>query len=229
MSYERDTDKRTRGAGAIAAVDMVSAARHRRRVDVGRRTRQRDRAMAAITNGALGAIALSATRPTRAVPVGKIPSVRPTAAPAPTPDIFNTTGALATGTVHVLPGRTLTLDQVPPPPPRKQITSAYDPTDRPKLVQTPLPPLAPLPPPSAPSSGAGGAATGGGGATSGGTMSGGGGSVLVTGGPGGAPLNLPDLDTPTETTLAADHTTRNLVIAAGAGLAAYFLFFRRKP
>jgi len=65
MSYTRDGDRRTRGVGAIAAADNVSRARRLRQSQVHQTTRNRDRAMAAIAQGALGRFAS-----------GPIPSIR---------------------------------------------------------------------------------------------------------------------------------------------------------
>lgn len=56
MSYMRDGDRRTRGVGAVAAADNVSGARRRRQADIHHVTRQRDRAMADIAQGALGRV-----------------------------------------------------------------------------------------------------------------------------------------------------------------------------
>lgn len=56
MSYQKDRDALTRGAGAIAAADMVARARQGRRQAIGAGTQQRDRAMAAIARGSLGAV-----------------------------------------------------------------------------------------------------------------------------------------------------------------------------
>jgi uncharacterized membrane protein YgcG len=224
MAYERDTDRRTRGAGAIAAADLSAGHRQHARVGVGRATRQRDLAMAAVANGALGAVSRD-PRPSRRVP-SVIAQPRPAAGSGPAPlNIFGTSGALATGVVHAIP---VTVAVAPIPPPPKPIT-AYDPTGRPPLpVPAPLP-LTPLPPipTTAPSAGTTTGSSAGS-AGSGGTMSGGGGSVITTGG-AGAPLMLPDLDPlPIPDAMATDHSTRNLLIAGGVGLAAYFLFFRRK-
>lgn len=69
MSYTRDSDRATRGVGAIAAADMVSYARGQRRAQVGRETQRRDRAMAAIAQGALGGVRDYSTR-------GRIEAVR---------------------------------------------------------------------------------------------------------------------------------------------------------
>jgi len=225
MAYERDTDRRTRGAGAIAAADLSAQHRQHARVSVGHATRRRDRAMAAVANGALGAISRD-PRPSRRVP-NVIAQPRPAASSGPAPiNIFGTVGALSTGTVHAVP---TAVAADPPPPPPRPITT-YDPTGRPPLPKpTPLP-LTPLPPipTTAPSSGTTTGSSAGS-AGSGGTMSGGGGSVITTGG-AGAPLTLPDLNPlPLPDVVATDHMTRNLLIAGGVGLAAYFLFFRRKP
>jgi hypothetical protein len=225
MSYERDTDRRTRGAGAIAAADLSAQNRQIARVNVGRATRQRDRAMAAVANGALGAISRD-PRPSRRVP-NVVAQPRPAASSGPAPiSIFGTSGALATGTVHAIP---VTVAADPPPPPVRPIYT-YDPTGRPPLP-TPAPlPLTPLPPipTTAPSAGTTTGTTAGS-AGSGGTMSGGGGSVITTGG-AGAPLTLPDLNPlPIPDVMPTDNMTRNMLIAGGVGLAAYFLFFRRQP
>jgi len=58
MSYTRDGDRRTRGVGAIAAADNVSRARRMRQSQVNQITRNRDRTMAAIAQGALGRVAI---------------------------------------------------------------------------------------------------------------------------------------------------------------------------
>lgn len=55
MSYMRDRDALTRGVGAIAATDGSAARRHQR-AQMARATGARDRAMSAISRGAMGAI-----------------------------------------------------------------------------------------------------------------------------------------------------------------------------
>lgn len=55
MSYMRDRDHMTRGVGAIAATD-ANPAHQRARVQRSRATQARDRAMAAVSRGALGVI-----------------------------------------------------------------------------------------------------------------------------------------------------------------------------
>ena len=81
MAYERDSDRDTRGVGAIAALDRRGGARYRRRVQSGVATRQRDRAMVAVERGALGGIDLP-VRGSRTRPGGSGPTT-------PNPKLFS--------------------------------------------------------------------------------------------------------------------------------------------
>lgn len=56
MAYMRDTDRPTRGIGAIAASDHAGRSRRVLQAQISQRTRQRDRVMAAIAQGALGVL-----------------------------------------------------------------------------------------------------------------------------------------------------------------------------
>ncbi len=66
MAYVRDSDRKTRGIGAIAAADH-SMARARQRVQVARGTRARDQVMSAIAGGALGRTPFQTETPGSAV------------------------------------------------------------------------------------------------------------------------------------------------------------------
>jgi hypothetical protein len=59
MAYMRDSDRHTRGVGAIAAADHI-ASRQRQRVQIGRATRARDQAMSRIARGSLGRVNIAA-------------------------------------------------------------------------------------------------------------------------------------------------------------------------
>lgn len=188
--YERDPDHVTRGVGAIAAADHVSPARHRRRVQVGRDLRRRDRAMSAIAHGALGMVV--------------------TGDPAPTTSAYKPALRLPKGPVLRvnIPGL---LTQKPP-------VLALPPVISPPIVATPVPVVSPpivaptvkIVPvvPVAPV-----------------TISGGGPPVIRT-----MPITITEGPSLPEVPLdQADHSTRNVVLtAAGAGVLAYFLFFRRR-
>ncbi len=104
MSYGRDRDRATRGVGAIAAADHSRARQHARSLQ-GRATMARDRAMAAITHGALGRVPMADVAqtyvpivnlrlPALTAPIGKIvptsattssPIVSPPPPPPPAP------------------------------------------------------------------------------------------------------------------------------------------------
>jgi hypothetical protein len=197
MPYERDPDHMTRGVGAIAAADHVSSARHRRRVQIGRDLRRRDRAMSAIAQGALGMVVAGdqASTTTPYKPALRLPA----------------RGTLVHATIPVMPGLILQKPPSPAPPmTTPPIIAPVPPVVALPPVVTPLP--APLPATIrvAP--------------------------VTVSSGitpPIRASSTFPSIiataPTMTEVPTDQDHSTRNVVLlAAGAGALAYFLFFRRR-
>lgn len=111
MSYGKDPDAATRGPGAIAALDRAGGRRARRKATAARASAQRDRAMAAISRGALGRIDLSTAGETRGggwVPLRNAPFIK--VAPAiPTQTIANpmAPALMTTGGAY---------DVLPPPP-----------------------------------------------------------------------------------------------------------------
>lgn len=117
MSYGRDPDAATRGPGAIAALDRAGGRRARRKATAARASAQRDRAMAAISRGALGRIDLRTAGepsgggwvPLRNASFVKVAPAIPTSPVAnPMAPTFLTTG----GAYDVLPP-----PPVPPPAP----------------------------------------------------------------------------------------------------------------
>jgi hypothetical protein len=182
MAYMRDHDHATRGVRAIASADG-SPARQVRRLRMAQATGARDRAMARITRGALGAAPYV---------VGFVPGA--------------TYAAVSTS-----------VDLAPVPP----TSYTLQPTDPGRIGAGPAPRPAPAPPISPPSS----SGSPGGGAS---------GSGVAMGPPVISPPipAIPVLDTgdPSPTVAAPDNTMRNVLIAAGAAVGAYFLFIRgRSP
>lgn len=222
MAYERDDDRVTRGVGAIASADHVAPGRYRRRIESGMATRKRDRAMAAVAAGALSGVPLR-SRAERRIAMGMtdrrqppsdhraVPVKAGTAITGPMTVRDHTTpgggtGPLASGAGGIPPAA------APPPEPVqvKVPTSTLPPS------MTPPPaPTASVPIPIVPT------------------------TVITTGtGPstqGVAPRPpvtaifdpVPSYPT-TALDVPADNTTRNLMIAGGAALAAYLLFFRSR-
>lgn len=249
MAYERDRDAHTRGIGAIAAADG-SRTRARRRMQVARALRERDRALSQITMGPRGG--LGAIR-------GFTNPGSPTVGSVRTMDASPTTG-----------GRGLTTDYTPPklpgssgggtaPPSRtpisittiasRAVTMAPRPaatiyggkTAPPGSYGTGVTPnggnVDPggslLPPTTISDNGSGTTTTsgssGGGGYTGGGGGGGGGGAGVTTGG-GGAPTftepAVPGEDIPQSSGMS--NTTKAL-IAAGVIGGLYFLTKKKGP
>lgn len=199
MSFIRDPDRRTRGAGAIAALDGLPSRRWRFARMV-KATQSRDRKMAAITGGAL---AMGADR----VPIrneGRDTTVNVVTSPPPPP------AAVSKPPVYAPPGA-ITPPPVPTVPP-------------PVAVIPPTP--TPIPGPITTVIGGGGRATGGGTTTST-TVVGAGSPVPVTKPPVSLPPlpGLPDMPD----VAAEDNTQKYLLMAGGAALLAYLLFRRRSP
>lgn len=213
MAYERDHDGATRGAGAIAAIDhAASSASRRRRIAVGQATRQRDRRMAAISAGALG---ITPT-PIRSPQPGNRSGI-PVGAPVgiakfrlPPVDLRVTAGNLSTA---MQPG-----GYVPPPPPA--LVPIPVPPPPPVLLPPPpgTTPTSPLPAPKPPTPTVVTVSSGGGASASPPRTST---STSVLTSPA-----LPDIPDPVAG--ASLLTPQNLMIAGGAALAAYLLFFRRR-
>lgn len=239
MSYHRDKDGPTRGAGAIAAADMVSRARQIRRRQVAAATSARDREMAAVANGALGLVSTASLRDRRN-------PMRPTPIVTKTP----TTGT----TIHVLTGTrgpsstwngynagtassAPPLIRLPPAPgtrsndPSRGTTLSRDdirpPVQSPPIIAVPTKPT--IVPPTAPTP-----------TTTSAPTSSSGGTVTVTG--GGSPAGIPNtmvqsppimaprispIDPITGASGMSD-TTRNVLLIGGGLAAAWFLFGRKR-
>ncbi len=112
MSYGRDRDRATRGVGAIAAADHSRARRHARSMQ-GRATMARDRAMAAITHGALGRVPMADVAQTY-VPVVNL---RLPALTAPIGKIVPSSATTSTPIVSPPPPPVSPPPPAPPPPP----------------------------------------------------------------------------------------------------------------
>lgn len=241
MSYHRDKDAPTRGAGAIAAADMVSRARQVRRRQVAIATSARDREMAAVANGALGLVSTASLRDRRT----------PTRTPTPIINKAPTTGT----TIHVLTGAggpnstwngynagtassAPPLIRLPPAPgtpsndPSRGTTLSRDdvraPVQSPPIIAVPTPPIVP-PVPSKPTT-APAPTTSSGSSTI--TVSGGGSpagipSTMVQSPPIMAPRTSP-IDPVTGASTGMSDTTRNVLLIGGGIAAAWFLFGRKK-
>lgn len=216
MSYIRDPDRATRGVRAIASADN-SPARQARRLRMAQATRARDRVMASIARGSLGAViagdsgngggggSRSTTRPGPTIgftPGATYTSFTTSANITPTPPSYTVSGV------------------GPAPRPQPTDPGSIGPAPHPQPIDPVLSPPPAVSPPASSGSGGGGG--------------GGGGSFGVAMGPPAAspPIPvIPPLDTgiPDQAAVPpADNTMRNVLIAGGAALAAYFLFFRKE-
>ncbi len=219
MAYTKDKDRQTRGVGAIASLDHALPNRQALRRRVLEDTKRHDRAMAAVTRGALG-------------------TVRDPIVAAAQRGIFNRTGAPQTG---VRPRTGTSSVPAPARPKTGVIVTDHRPggpwvglsnlnAQLAAIVAQPAAPAAPAPTPPAtpaapatPATPAPTSTTSSGGGGGGGGSSGGRGPA--TSGPAGPAVDpLPSL--PDMPPAAEDNTTRNLLIAGGAALAAYLLFVR---
>lgn len=229
MGYTRDRDRVTRGVGAIASLDHALPRRQAQRRQVMDDTRRHDRAMAAVTRGALGAVvmplgggatyssgrdrfdrALRDRAPARDIFHPAAPPPKVVAVPSGTYDHRH--GGLLRPLVTALEPVVKALPQAPaPPPPPTPPPTAPAPAPSPPPAPAPSAPPAPGPATSGPATGSGG----------GGSRSSGGGS----GGSGGSTAPLPPLPDVPEAP-AEDNTTRNYLMIGGAALAAYLLLFR---
>lgn len=218
MSYGRDRDHQTRGAGAIAALDHRRA-RQQQLVRMARATGARDRAMASVTRGALGFVAATEGSGGRAAPARTAPAPAPRITPGRTQPASGTSPTWAqpvasAGTVPYAASASLWGQPV------TLITTSAPITPVPPPAYTAQPAQgdpAPAPRPSDPGT-IGGGAHGGSGSGPGVTMSAPTQAVPVFKMP-----SLDVLDWPTQ----PDHTMRNgVLLAAAATVAAYLLFFR---
>lgn len=181
MSYMRDTDRPTRGIGAIAAADHAGRARRLRQAQISQRTRQRDRVMSAIAKGALGVLHNE----------GRDTTPGPTTSTVSQPGGF--VSPIATAPPTMAPPAAVSPPVISPP--------ATSPPDT--VVLPAPPPIRQMPP-------------------------------IYVGPPGGVILTVPpvpQLPMPGQPTLeepSADNTTRNLLLAGGAAVAVYLLFFRKQ-
>ncbi len=231
MAYTRDKDRTTRGVGAIASLDHALPERQRMRRRVLEDTQRRDRAMAAVTRGALGAVRDPLVRaaqravfartgathvpvPTGARPHATAPAPRPTSGVivhdhrtgggGNTPAGGPPTGGPWAGLTNLTKKLAVMVPKPAEPAPTTPTTT----------------PTVPSTPPTSSGGGGSGGGSGGGGGGGGGSSGGG----AATSGPAVEPLP-PLPDAPAEEA-SADHTTRNLLIAGGAAIAAYLLFIR---
>ncbi len=164
MSYGRDRDRATRGVGAIAAADHSRARQHGRSMQ-GRATMARDRAMAAITRGALGRVPMADVAQTY-VPVV---TLRLPALTAPIGKIVPTSATTSTPIISPPPPPPPTPSPPPAPAPPQpsdpvliggggspgRMTTGVSMGPAPVLAMPPIPDLPPLPdlpaaPPTAP-------------------------------------------------------------------------------
>ena len=222
MAYTKDKDRQTRGVGAIASLDHALPNRQALRRRVLEDTKRHDRAMAAVTKGALGTVrdpivaaaargVFNRTGSTQVpVPTGVRPRPVPTAAPA-RPKTGVTVHDYRTGGPWAgLSNLNAQLASIVAQP-------AAPAAPAPTPPATPAAPATPAPT-STPTTSSGGGGGGGGGGSSGGR----GPATSGQAGPAVDPLpSMPDIPAAAE-----DNTTRNLLIAGGAALAAYLLFVR---
>lgn len=212
MAYERDRDHVTRGPGAIAAADHVSSALQRRRIRIAHATKTRDRRMAAVADGALGALGLMPVL--RLEPRGGI-SPRPPRMPPPPPTTVIMTGPPAPTMPPSIP--------VSLPPPLLTPPSMLPPVSAPPPAPVATPPPPVVSPPFAPPPSSSGSTS---------TASSGSGppSVLVTGGPGSTVNVQPLPDTPSDSDVTGtgqSNTVRN-VLLIGGGIALAYLLLRKR-
>lgn len=201
MSYMRDSDRRTRGVGAIAATDNVSGARRMRQAQVHQATRRRDLRMSQIAQGALGLVPIGPGGPVhwnegQDTTYNPPPVPTKTAAPPPM--------------------------YVPPPPVMVATAPVYLPP--PSVISPPAtipPPVIIAPPVMMPPVSAPPASTV--------TVSGGDSGVVLTT-PTTTPIAItPVPDLPDIPDAVPDNTVRNLAIAGGLALAAYLYFRKGSP
>lgn len=210
VAYERDSDRKTRGAGAIAAFDQASRnapVRARRRRQQARATKVHDARMVAVERGALAALGrVNLTSPTfrggeRLITGGTM--------------VQSGMFVPKTPVVGLKPPTVMTQSPVAKLPPMSAYTGGNDlaigPVDIPPPPPVP-PPIAVVTPKPPTPSGSGGSAPG----------------VTPTGGPGAmttfdAPVAVPDVPASSGTSM------KTVLVVGGAALAAYLLFRRSSP
>ena len=199
MSYMRDPDRATRGVRAIASADN-SPRRQAHQLRRIHATQSRDRAMASIARGALGLVAMDP---------GAAGGGVASSTPSGTYKIGFTPGATYTSF-------TTSTNITPQPPPVYTVSGdGLVPHPQPIDPRALLPPPTPAPPSASADAGGGGGVS----------------NVGVAMGPASSPIPpIPPLDIgePPVTAPASDNTMRNVLIAGGAAVAAYFLFFRKR-
>lgn len=212
MSYERDSDRKTRGVGAIAASDQVLPMNRRRAIDLARGTQRRDQRVIATGLGS----AVLFRRASDPEPGQQGKQGTPTAPATPiVRDHRTATTAPAPGGPP--PAAPPVVHQAPSLSPGSYPTS---PTAPPVVAVVAAPVAQPVAlPPAVPGTVRTVVVSGGG---SGGVVVGSKGPGLVLTAPAITPL--PDLDLTSPP--AANNTVRNVAIAGGAALVAYLLLFR---
>jgi hypothetical protein len=215
MAYERDDDRVTRGVGAIAAADKVSPGRYRRRIESGIATRKRDRAMAAVANGALSGVPMRRSMGAVTDHRGDTGAGGSGRASTSTPNTSTYTSSPTTSGAAPKPPTTFTNGR-----PYRPYDPSAPPAAAPPIAVTPpiiaptKPPIAVVLPPAIPTTVI---TTGTGPSTQGTSPK----PPTITTIIDPVPVSPPIDITPT------DNTTRNLMIAGGAAITAYLLFFRR--
>lgn len=240
MSYERDSDRRTRGVGAIAASDQVMPANPRRDLELARATTRRDRRIIATGLGsavlyrrAMSGVAVPETGPPTKPPVtGGLVRDHRTSPPAPSslppaaPPSANQAAPLAPGRVP-LPTRD---NRTPIASSRGERALLVPVVIGPAPVPVPVAPVPvatpPAPTPAPVTAPVRTVIVSGGGGSGGvfvGNKSPGGGLVLTAPPLTPLPSDPVDVGPPVQ---SGSKTTQYVAIAGGAALAAYFLFFR---
>jgi len=221
MGYTRDTDRATRGPGAIAALDRVGGRRYQQQQAGARATRTRDAKMVAIARGALGIIdtrslersgAFAVTKP--ALPVVRPPIVSPS---PPLVKVAPTAAQLNPVVANTTPGPLAVAipSPVAPPLPASPLPPALPEVGR---VRPPaLPVITPSPVSTAPpkTSGSGGMSTGAS-------------SIMTTGGI--KPVMLPATTNvvPADVAASGVGSMRVLLpVLGGAAIALYFMLRKR--
>ena len=241
MPFIKDPDAHTRGVNAIAAFDGTGRGRALQRIKM-RAMQRRDRALAAVARGGLGAIDINKigggkTKGPVIVPgYGGDMQTPPRVGGGKAPQ----GGSGGGGTSGITMGKGLViLDPMStsPKPPGGRRTGTAVPT---KLTPPGTRPVSPLPPPSSsePStnvdpanvivSGSGGGTSSGGGSGGGSSGGGGGGGGGSAGGGGGAPDLFPEEEAVPPVTSSSDGSTMKTALVVGGLLLGAYLIFGRE-
>ncbi len=210
MSYHRDDDIKTRGAGAIAAIDNVSRRGQWKRGRIAQATRQRDRRMAAVAMGSLGMINVAdrKTGTWTASPVSVSKVSKPIVSPVGTPTTPTGPANRSGGTWTATP-----ITVIKPPVIRDPARDHR----HPEPEQPQDPPKPPPPPPDPPNPTA---PEGGGSVVSPPIYGGGGGSIPIP------TETLPDPEVTSGPAALSDNV--KLALAVGGGVLALFLLTRKR-